>query len=152
MPTVTSTSTRYLLIIIQSFMLGSIVYYATSTIPSFPIDFNNKLIISAIVVVLYASLQYFTEFLSTIKTQVCAGTIVDTGSETDTTDTNESIPIPIPIPSDLIEEAIQLIGDEPGAAEEENGAKKTTGIDLLGEGKGLVPAETTESFVNYGAW
>ena len=52
-------------------MLGLIVYYAISTIPKTAIDTKNKMIISMIVVILYAFIDYFAGFFSAVRAVFC---------------------------------------------------------------------------------
>jgi hypothetical protein len=62
----------YLLIVLtRALMLGLIVYYATSTIPKTAIDLKNKMIISLIVVILYALIDYFAGFFGMVRTFFC---------------------------------------------------------------------------------
>ena len=68
-------SFSYLLIVLtRALMLGLIVYYATSTIPKTAIDTRNKMIISLIVVVLYALIDYFAGFFGMVRTFFCRAT------------------------------------------------------------------------------
>lgn len=55
----------------RGLMLGGIVYYATSTIPSEAISPHNKLIIAAIVVIFYALLDYISSFFKSIRGLLC---------------------------------------------------------------------------------
>jgi preprotein translocase subunit Sec61beta len=68
-------SFSYLLIVLtRALMLGLIVYYATSTIPKTAIDPKNKMIISLIVVILYALIDYFAGFFGMVRTFFCKTT------------------------------------------------------------------------------
>ena len=58
-------------LLLRSLMLGGIVYYTTSTIPSKAITTHNKMIIAVIVVVLYALLDYFSSFFKGIRGLLC---------------------------------------------------------------------------------
>ncbi len=60
-----------MIVTVRALMLGLTVYYATSTIPAQPIDTRNKLIIAAIVVVMYALLDYFAGFFGAIRRLIC---------------------------------------------------------------------------------
>ena len=70
-------------------MLGLIVYYATSTIPKTAIDTRNKMIISLIVVILYALIDYFAGFFGMVRTMFCKLTCDCTPSSGKNLDLNE---------------------------------------------------------------
>lgn len=162
--------TYLLVILLRAAMLGLIVYYATSTIPSKAIDPKNKMIISLIVVVLYAIIDYFAGFFSTIRNLWCQATCGCShpllGGELDLP-TARFLPANV---SDMdttdiaaeVDEAIRLLNAESEVKtntkmqhdpleEEESGALKATGLNETDK-KTPAPAETTEGFSNYSSY
>ena len=168
-----SNLTYLLVVALRACMLGLIVYYATSTIPSKEIATNNKLVISIIVVVLYAVMDYFGGFFIKIRELLCQATcgcspssIIDLEINKLTQDTSNTIDLSTPVPDLELEEAIKALrlnseetlnlSDE---SEEALGALNTKPLNtlsaqLLGleeeKDDNPVPAESAEGFSNYG--
>ena len=60
-----------MIVLTRAIMLGLIVFYAISTIPKSAIDLKNKIIISVIVVILYALIDYFAGFFTGLRNAMC---------------------------------------------------------------------------------
>lgn len=58
-------------VLMRALALGGIVYYATTTIPVNPLAMRNKVIISVIVVVLFALMDYVGQLLGFIRKWSC---------------------------------------------------------------------------------
>jgi hypothetical protein len=88
--------TYLFIVLLRAAMLGLIVFYSTSTIPTTPIKLNNKIIISMIVVVLYAVLDYFAGFFGTVRNLLCQATCgcsaSGAGYSLDVSDANDTLP------------------------------------------------------------
>jgi hypothetical protein len=72
-------------VLIRAVALGVIVYYAISTIPNIPINQRNKIVITVVVVVMYALLDYFSSALNMLRGLMCRTVC----TETDTNATEE---------------------------------------------------------------
>lgn len=95
-------SVSYILsLVVRSSILGGIVYAATSTIPSKPLAFRNKLIISVIVVAVYSVLDYVVNMLYGLKNITCDA-VCGSGA---------------PSTADLIAEVDEAIGVHPKLAD-----------------------------------
>lgn len=60
-----------MVVLMRASVLGLIVFYATTAIPVKEISVNNRIIISVIVVTLYALLDYFAGFFRTLRGLFC---------------------------------------------------------------------------------
>ena len=175
-------SLSYLLIVaIRASMLGFIVYYATSTIPKKTIDPKNKMMISIIVVVLYALLDYFGGFFDSARNLVCNAVCsctpnsgvdarVDALASQASSGLAPIIPAAEPtltLPdvkvSDVDTELDEAIRSLDTSSEEEDikaSLAAASGIkddseeekDSEETKKEPVPAETEEGFLSYSAW
>ena len=166
-------------LVMRSAMLGLIVFYSITAIPNKEVSTRNKLIISIVVVVLYALLDYFSSVLKTIRRFLCrmlcgcspddsSGSIdvsgIGSGSiklNTPTTTAESTGELDEDTLSSEVEEAIKLLDSKPEEVsvkteeeQEEEAAQKATGLSLGEEAEEAqpVPAETTEGFSNYGSW
>ncbi len=60
-----------LFVLIRAFILGGIVFIATTKIPANPIATQNKIIISVMVVILFALTDYISQYFRGLKNMVC---------------------------------------------------------------------------------
>jgi len=171
-------ASRLAIISVRALMLGAIVYGAITIIPTQPLVQSSKVIIAAVVVVIYALLDYLAGFFVSVRTFFCRATCGCTpnnglGPETDTFDRSGkyvSNALDTDSLSTEVEEALKLLdtkvnqAEPPGLvqvrvrelpieSEEEQSAKKATGLERCeSEPSAPVPAEIKEGYVNYSSW
>jgi hypothetical protein len=165
-------------LVIRSVVLGTIVFSATTAIPAQEITTANRVIISIIVVILYNLMDYFSGFLRKIRKFLCMilcgcepggssssnsiSTLIppnidssyikggfnseELASEVDAALRTFDSGIDTPAVADPI---MPPIIPGPGAATEEDGALKASGL-LEEEETAPTPAETAEGFTSYG--
>lgn len=162
------------LAIVRALVLGAIIYGAITAIPMKTIAPLNKLLISVAVVVIYALIDYFAVFLSTIRSYLCrlvcdcgsgsgpvgSGLGIGSGSYDgiDTDSLSTEVANAIKLLDARNETTTEQCTHTPKAeavtaeaAEEEDAAVKATGLRKE-DPSDPVPAETKEGFMNYSSW
>lgn len=151
------------IIAVRAVLLGFIVFSSITAIPAREISTHNKLVVSVVVVAVYALLDYFSGFFGMVRTFFCR--VACNCSPNSSTDTVPTAGVGVNIDlggfdvtpvskldtdtlSNEVEEAIRLLDTVSTSTEDEKAAKKATGI----ESQSPAPAETKEGFVNYGKW
>lgn len=141
----------HLAILIRALMLGAIVFGSITAIPNREVSLHSRVLISTIVVLLYALLDYFVGFFGVIHSSFCRAacdcTRLDKYSAQHSVDIDSL--------STEVEQAIKLLDmkgmdmDMDMDTEDEKAAvKKATGEN----NSSPIPAETKEGFMNYSSW